>query len=90
MTIVNFDKKCPVFGCLQAGLLAQQSETSTLTVLLYSIWSETDRLVIGRSELTHDQCKANPISFNVGVRVITNKKTAKNRKFFVNIHFGHK
>ena len=71
-------------------MLARQSGTSTLTVLLYPIWSEMERFVIGSYELTYDQGKVGANSFNVGIRVITNKEAAKNRQFYVKTHNGHK
>ena len=93
MTILNFDKKLPVLYAHRLAGLLDSLGTSTLTVLLYSIWSEIDRFVIWSSELTHDQCKVgaeSADSFNVGVRVIANKEAAKNRQFFVKIQDGHK
>ena len=90
MTILNFDKKLPVLYAHRLAGLLDSLGTSTLTVLLYSIWSEIDRFVIWSSELTHDQCKVGANSFNVGVGVITNKEAAKNRQFFVKIPDGHK
>ena len=87
---MNFDKKLPVLYAHRLAGLLNSLGTSTLTVLLYSIWSEIDRFVIGNSELTHDQCKVGANSFNVGVGVITNKEAAKIGNFFVKIHDGHK
>ena len=82
MTILNFDKKLPVLYAHRLAGLLDSLGTSTLTVLLYSIWSEIDRFVIWSSELTHDQCKVGANSFNVGVGVIANEEAAKNRQFF--------
>ena len=90
MTIMSFDKKLSVLYAHRLACLLDSLGTSTLTLLLYSIWSEIDRYVIGSSELTHDQCKVGANSFNVGVRVITNKEAARNRQFFVKTHNGHK
>ena len=81
MTIMNFDKKLPVLYAHRLAGLLNSLGTSFLIVLLYSIWSEINRFVIGSSELTHDQCKVGANSFNVGVGVITNKEAAKNRQF---------
>ena len=89
MTIMNLDKKFPVLYAHRLACLLGSQGPCTLTVLLYSIWSEIDRF-IGSSELTHYQCKVGANSFKVGVRVITNKKADKNRQFFVKILDGHK
>ena len=62
-------------------MLARQLGTSTLTVLLYPIWSEIERFVIGSYELTYDQGKVGANSFNVGVKVIPNMEADKNRHF---------
>ena len=87
MTIKNFDKKLPFLYAHRLAGLLNSLGTSTLIVLLYSIWSEINRFVIGSSELTHDQCKVGANSFN---GVIANKEAAKNRQFFVKIPDGHK
>ena len=73
-------------------MLARQSGTSTRTVLLYPIWSEIERFVIGSYELTYDQGKVGANSFNVGVKVIPNMEADKKIGiFFVKIiQDGHK